>query len=139
MTPHEYKFRVKYSETDKMGFVHHSNYVKYYENARWETMRQLGIPYSTIESKGIFMPVIKLESKFIKPAFYDDELTVTTTIKELSSVKISFQFNISNSSGNIINNAMVSCAFIDSESHKVRRTPEFILEKLKKSTELYPV
>ena len=128
MISHSYKIRINYSDTDKMGFVHHSNYVKIYENSRWETLRALGIPYSEIESMGIFMPVITMDFKFIKPAYYDDVLTVITTISELPKSRITFGFKLRNASGEIINTANLSCAFIDSKTAKAIRPPKNLLE-----------
>ena len=127
---HEYKYRIKYSETDKMGFVHHSNYARLYENARWELMRSVGISYSDIEKQGILMPVVSIESKYIKPLFYDDEIIVTTTVLESPKVKIEFIYEILDKSGILHNSAKVVCAFIDENTHKVMRAPSFFIEKL---------
>jgi len=113
-----------------MGFVHHSNYAKIYENARWETLREIGIPYSDIELQGIFMPVIDMDFKFIKPAFYDNILTVTTCISELPQSRIKFKFELTNNLGEIINTANLSCAFIDSKTLKPKRVPQNLLEKI---------
>jgi len=127
---HDYFFRAKYSETDKMGFVHHSNYIKYFENARWEMFRELGISYFKLEKEGYYMPVIEIESKFIKPVFYDDEIKITTIITKIPSVKMEFSFELSSKSGELLNRAKVVCAFIDSKTGKVRRAPNLLLEKL---------
>ena len=116
-----------------MGFVHHSNYARFYENARWELFRELGIPNSEIEKLGIFIPVIAMDFKFTKPAFYDDEVTVVTTIKELPSVKMKFHYQLINSDNKIINSATVTCAFIDSKTSKVMRAPKSITETLSRN------
>ena len=76
-------FRVSYSDTDQMGFMHHSNYLKYYETARWQLFKSIGIPYPEIEKEGIILPVINASLKFIKPAFYDQEIIINTRIKSL--------------------------------------------------------
>ncbi len=130
MISHSYKIRINYSDTDKMGFVHHSNYARIYENARWELLREIGIPYSKIEELGIFMPVVDMSFKFIKPAFYDDVLTVTTTILEFPTSRIKFKFELKNEVGEIINVAKLTCAFIDSITSKPQRPPKILLEKL---------
>ena len=132
MISHTYKIRINYSDTDKMGFVHHSNYARIYENARWELLREIGIPYSKIEENGIFMPVIDMDFRFIKPAYFDDLLTVTTTILELPTSRIKFEFELKNEEGEIINTSNLSCAFIDSKTSKVLRPPSILLEKLEK-------
>jgi len=135
MISHTYQIRINYSDTDKMGFVHHSNYAKIYENARWETLREIGIPYSVIEEQGIFMPVIDMSFKFIKPAYYDDILTVTTKITEIPRSRIKFEFELKNDVGKIINVANLSCAFIDSKTSKVLRPPSVLVEILEKQRE----
>ena len=132
MISHTYQIRVNYSDTDKMGFVHHSNYAKIYENARWETLREIGGPYSEIEELGVFMPVIDMDFRFIKPAYYDDLLTVTTIISELPKSRIKFEFELKNEMEEIINISNLSCAFIDSETSKVLRPPHILIEKLEK-------
>lgn len=71
-------FRVSYSDTDQMGFMHHSNYFRYYETARWELFRSIGIPYPEIEEEDIILPVINASVKFLKPAFYDQKIRVDT-------------------------------------------------------------
>lgn len=130
MISHSYKIRINYSDTDKMGFVHHSNYAKIYENARWELLRTIGIAYSEIESSGIYMPVIDMSFKFKKPAYYDDELTVVAKIIEIPRSRIKFEFALINTKGETINTAKLSCAFIDSISSKVLRAPENLLAKI---------
>ena len=132
MISHTYQIRINYSDTDKMGFVHHSNYAKIYENARWETLREIGIPYSAIEEQGVFMPVIDMSFKFKKPAYYDDILTVTTKITEIPRSRIKFEFELKNEDGKVINTANLSCAFIDSETSKVLRPPNILMEVLEK-------
>ena len=132
MISHSYQIRVNYSDTDKMGFMHHSNYVKIYENARWETLRHIGIPYSDIEVQGIFMPVVSMDFKFLKPTFYDEELTVTTIISEIPKSKINFIFELRNNQNQIVNRANLSCAFINSVTNKALRPPTKLIEKISK-------
>jgi len=130
MISHSYQIRVNYSDTDKMGFMHHSNYVKIYENARWETLRHIGIPYSEIEAQDIFMPVVSMDFKFLRPAFYDEELTVTTIISEIPKSKINFIFELRNNKNQIVNRAKLSCAFINSVTNKALRPPIKLIEKI---------
>jgi len=126
-----YQHRVGYAETDKMQFLHHSNYARIYENARWEFFRSLNIPYSTIEKEGIMMPVINMEFKFIKPAFYDELLQIEVSVKELSNVKLSFLYKTIKDD-EIINEAIVTLAFMNTDSGKATRIPEFIRNTLNK-------
>lgn len=100
MIEHEYTFRVMYPETDKMGVVHHSNYVKYYETARWELLRSLGVSYHSVEEAGYMLPVIRMELRFIKPAHYDARLSIKTTLKVIKGVRIWFTYQLYNEQGN---------------------------------------
>ncbi len=81
-------YRVTYSDTDQMGYMHHSNYLKYYETARWELFRSIGIPYTKIEEEGIILPVINASAKFIKPARYDQKITISTRIKSTRGARV---------------------------------------------------
>ena len=78
--------RVRYNETDKMGYVYHGNYAQYFEIGRTDALRQVGLSYKEFEDSGVMMPVIHLQSSFIKPARYDDLLTIKTIIKKLPGV-----------------------------------------------------
>ena len=77
------KVRVRYAETDQMGIVYHSNFFLYYEVARAESIRQLGYTYADMEKIGVIMPVVEVHSRFLRPALYDDLLTIKTILKEL--------------------------------------------------------
>jgi acyl-CoA thioester hydrolase len=122
--------RVLYNETDQMGYVHHNNYVNYYEAARWEMFQHLGIPYKMIEDRGYMLPVVSVSIKYFKPAFYDDELTIETTIQTTKGAKLLFVYRMFNQFGEIINVADISLAFIKKETRKSCRPPEFVLEKM---------
>lgn len=124
--------RVGYAETDKMGFVHHSNYVRYYETARWELFRSLGLSYKEIENHGIWMPVIDVHAVYKKPAFYDDVLHIETAIKELPRVKFHCHYTIKNQNNELINTAIVTLAFMNEQSRKPCQVPTFVLEVLSK-------
>ena len=80
MITRDIPIRVRYYETDCMGFVHHSNYVRYYETARTEMLRELGMTYPELEAQGIMLPVIDVQSRYVSPAFDDDLLTVSVTL-----------------------------------------------------------
>ena len=83
MITRDIPIRVRYYETDCMGFVHHSNYVRYYETARTEMLRELGMTYPQLEAQGIMLPVIDVQSRYVSPAFDDDLLTVRVTLAEV--------------------------------------------------------
>jgi acyl-CoA thioester hydrolase len=94
MYQHETNIRVRYSETDKMGVVYHSHYIEYYEVARTECMRSLGMSYRELEATGIILPVTKVESIYKGSLYYDDEVVIVAKIKELPSYKIRFEYDV---------------------------------------------
>ena len=127
----ETKLRVRYGETDQMSFVYYGVYAQYYEVGRVELLRSLGISYKEIEEMGYALPVVNLNINYRKPAYYDDELTIRTTVKELPSVRIVFDYEIYNEHGNLLNTGEVVLVFLDKETGKPCFAPEVIMEKLK--------
>ncbi len=125
--------RVRYGETDQMGVVYHGNYAQYFEIGRTEWLRSLGITYKYMEKTGIILPVISLNCNFKKSAYYDDELTILTILKKTPSVKIEFDYQIKNQHQDLICTGSTTLAFIDSNSMRPIRCPEYIIEKLKVS------
>ena len=123
--------RVRYAETDQMGYVYYGNYAQYFEVGRVEAMRQLGYSYKDIEESGVIMPVLDLQVKFIKPGRYDEELTIKTTIKELPGVRIRFEYEINDEQGILICTGETSLVFLDPERNKPCRAPEGILDALR--------
>ena len=103
MYSHTVEMRVRYGETDKMGYLYYGNYAQYYEVGRVEAIRSLGLSYKELEDKGIMMPVLDMQSTFVKPAYYDDVLKVNTTITELPRVRAFFSYEITNQNDDIIN------------------------------------
>ncbi len=132
MTEHQYKHRVVYSETDVMGYLHHSNYARLYENARWEMFRDLGTSYSELEDDGYMLPVIGMTFKFVKSAQYDEELTIKTKIKELKGPRITFSYRTFNQENELINRAEVNLAFIKKSTREACFPPNYILDMIKK-------
>ena len=86
--------RVRYQETDQMGLAYHANYIIWFEVGRTEYFRQLGLPYKEFEKNNLYLPVIKVQSEFKKPAYYDDLLTVVTKIETLHEVRLAFVYEI---------------------------------------------
>ena len=130
MIVNEISFRVRYGETDQMGVVYHGNYAQFLEMGRVEWLRSLGVSYRDMEENGIMLPVILLSVKYIKPALYDDLLTVKTILKKKPSVRIEFEYAISNEAGEIIAEANTTLAFMDINRKKPIKCPEYILDKL---------
>lgn len=124
--------RAKYSETDQMGFVHHSNYARYYENARWELFRKFLLPYDQIEKDGLLMPVVKMNARFIKPIRYDDEVSIVTRIAKLPKATLDFDIEILNKEGELVHRANVSLAFLLVKTQAACRPPKIVLEQLQK-------
>ncbi len=91
---HETTVRVRYAETDRMGLLHHANYFVYFELARTEMLRSKGVSYREVEDSGHFLVIIDLGCKFKKPAYYDDLLTIRTTVARVTHVKIVHEYQV---------------------------------------------
>lgn len=130
MIEHVYTFRVMYPDTDQMGTVHHSNYVKYYETARWELFRSIGIAYKSVEEAGYLLPVITMKVKFMKTTSYDSLLTVKTTLTAMKGVRLWFRYALFNEQGELINEAETELAFVDKETWKPCPAPEFVVRAI---------
>lgn len=125
--------RVHYAATDQMGVVYHGRYTEFFEIGRVEALRQLGISYKDIEELGIIMPVTEMHIRFIRPARYDDVLTIVTTLKEMPhNHKINFHSEIFNEKEELLTAASVSLYFLDVKTMKKIDMPETIRERLKK-------
>lgn len=131
MYSHSTQIRVRYGETDQMGYVYYGHYALYYEVGRVEAIRSLGLTYRDLEEQGILMPVVRLEAKYIQPARYDDLLTISTVIDTLPDRFIVFLVEIRNEKDEVLNKAKVTLCFRNAESGNQIRTPLSITEKLK--------
>lgn len=119
----ETSVRVRYAETDQMGYVYYGNYATYYEIARVESLRQLGLTYREIEEMGVMMPVLENHSRFIAPARYDDLLRIVTTLREKPGVKIKFEYDIYNGENALIHKGETVLVFINKETNRPCRQP----------------
>lgn len=124
--------RVRYAETDKMGYVYYGNYTQYYEVGRVEALRQLGMSYKDMEDSGIMLPVYTCNLKYLKPALYDDLLLIKTTIKEIPRARITFDYEIYNQNSELLNEGSATLVFIDMKTNKPRPAPDSFLDKIKK-------
>ncbi len=122
--------RVRYNETDQMGIVHHSNYIFYYEVARTELMRSLGTSYREMEERGVLLVVRDVRSRFVAPAYYDEMLTVRVSIREMPTVKVTFDFEIFNERGEAIHTGEVVLACVDKATRRPKRAPEWFVALL---------
>lgn len=123
--------KVRYAETDQMGVVYHGNYAQYLEISRLEWLDDLGVSYKNMEMEGIMLPVYELNLKFIKPAFFEDVLRITTSLEGLPGVKIEFSYQVHNQDEDLIAKASTILVFMDSKSRRPIRCPKYILDKLK--------
>jgi acyl-CoA thioester hydrolase len=128
MIKSEIQLRVRYSETDKMGYIYYGNYAQYYEIARTEMMRGIGLPYSKLEERGILMPVISLNIRYLIPSFYDDTLLIKTFVKEKPLIRIRFDYEIYNENKELVNIADTTLVFIEAHSRKPKRPPQVIVQ-----------
>lgn len=127
-----YSLRVRYAETDPMKYVYYGNYATYFEVARVELFRTLGMPYNEIENQGIWLPVSEYKIKFLKPALYDDELEIRTYIKKKPGVKIEFEYEIYHKERGKLTEAQTTLYFFDAEKQKPVRCPDFLMELIDK-------
>jgi acyl-CoA thioester hydrolase len=131
----ETTLRVRYGETDQMGFVYYGNYAQYYEVGRVEAMRSLGFSYKEMEESGILMPVINLTINYKKPALYDDEVRVVTTVKEMPKVRITFEYECYNQKNDLLNTGSVTLVFVDKTKNRPVIPPDWFLEAFEKKFE----
>ena len=124
--------RVRYAETDKMGYVYYGNYAQYYEVGRVEALRSIGSSYKEMEDNGIMLPVYLCDIRYIKPAVYDDLLVIKTTIKEIPTAKITFDYEIYNQKNELINTGTTTLVFINMSTNKPCAAPISFIEKIKK-------
>ena len=127
----ETKLRVRYSETDQMGYVYYGNYASYFEVARVDMLRSIGLSYKAMEDSGIMMPVLEMKSKYIKPAYYDDLLTIKVIIKEIPQTRILFNYEITNEADILIHLGETTLVFVNMESMRPCNCPEILLSKIK--------
>ena len=120
--------RVRYKDTDKMGVMHHSNYVNCYESARTELLRERGISYREMEERGVMLPVRDVYMNYLSPAYYDDLLTVRIRVAEEPRVKLVFDHEIYNEAGELINTGKVVLVFVNAETRRPCRAPRWFLE-----------
>jgi acyl-CoA thioester hydrolase len=127
----EHKVRVRYAETDQMNVVYHGNYAQYFEVGRVEAIRQLGLSYKDLEASGIIMPVIEWTAKFLRPAHYDDLLTVRTTLKEMPvNHRIEFIQEVFNEKGKLLTSGKVLLYFLRSPSMEKTDMPTEMAQRL---------
>ncbi|MBC7412341.1 MAG: acyl-CoA thioesterase [Bacteroidia bacterium] len=131
MYSHTSQVRVRYGETDQMGYVYYGNYALYYETGRVEMLRSLGMSYRSMEEQGVMLPVLSLNCKYILPAKYDDLLTIKTTLVAQPNVRISFEYEIYNEEQLLVNKGDTTLVFVSSTTGKPMQAPKWFLDTLK--------
>jgi len=132
MYQYDTKVRIRYSETDQMGYVYYGNYAAFYEIGRVEALRDLGTTYKSLEDIGIMMPVLEVNAKYYKPALYDDLITIRTIIKELPRARIIFEHQLFNEKDTLLHEAKTTLTFIKKENHRPCRPPQSIFDALER-------
>lgn len=125
------KIRVRYAETDQMGYVYYGNYAAFYEVGRVEALRDIGLSYKMLEDSGIMMPVLNLQCNYFKPAKYDDLLEIETIIPDKPGVRCRFEYQIKNEIGDLLNKGETTLVFIDMKTNRPTRCSDFLEEKFK--------
>lgn len=126
----ETTIRVRYAETDRMGYVYYGNYAAYFESGRVEALRSLGLSYREMEEQGVMLPVLTFQIKYFKPAFFDDLLTIKTSVKELpSGTRIYFSYQTWK--GDVcLNEGETSHVFVRTDNGRPCPIPQSVIDKL---------
>jgi acyl-CoA thioester hydrolase len=128
---YSHQIRVRYSETDQMGYVYYGVYAAYFEVTRVEAMRNLGISYKELEQSGVMMPVSEYTIKYIRPCKYDELLSVHVEIREMPEARIRFYYSTFNEAGELANEAYTELFFMDSIRQRPVRAPQILTNALK--------
>ena len=126
----EIQIRIRYGETDQMGVVYHGNYALYLEMGRVEWLRKLGVSYKTMEDNGVMLPVVSLNVNYKQPAYYDDVILVKTILKNKPAVKIEFDYEITNSKGDLLTTASTVLVFVDKNTGRPIKAPKYIADAI---------
>tara|TARA_B100001250_G_scaffold81365_1_gene67048 strand:+ start:46929 stop:47336 length:408 start_codon:yes stop_codon:yes gene_type:complete len=123
------KLRVRYGETDQMSFAYYGVYAQYYEVGRVELLRSIGVSYKQLEDLGFALPVVNFNIHYKKPAFYDDEIAIKTTIRQMPSTKITFDYETYNKDGYLLNTGEVTLVFMNKETGRPCMPPKMLMNK----------
>lgn len=126
------QIRVEYHHTDQMGIVHHSNYVKFFEVARTEWLRAIGLTYAEMERRGVMMPITEVQVKYRQPAYYDELITVRAMVEEMPMARMTFKYEIIGEDGRAIGSGLTTLGFIDSATRRPQRAPQWLVEVLER-------
>ncbi|HEX8020203.1 thioesterase family protein [Mucilaginibacter sp.] len=130
MFEHTTKIRVRYGETDQMGYMYYGNYAEFYEVGRVEMLRSLGLTYKGMEESGIMMPVLELQCKYLKPALYDEEISIRVIMDKLPGIRIHFKYELINPKGELINIGETLLVFINMKTNRPCLPPQDFTDRL---------
>lgn len=125
------KVRVRYGETDQMGYMYYGNYAEFFEVGRVEMLRSLGLTYRWMEETGIMMPVLEMKCRYLKPARYDEEISIKVTMDKMPGVKIHFKYELFNEKEELIHIGETLLAFINMKTNRPSLPQQEFLDKLK--------
>ncbi|HAU51649.1 Acyl-CoA thioester hydrolase YbgC [compost metagenome] len=128
----DHQIRVRYAETDQMGYVYYGNYAAFYEIARTEMLRSTGISYKELEEMGVMLPVTEMKTKYLKPGKYDDLITIRVTIRKKPAVRIIFEYELFNENGELLNQGETTLVFVNMEKNRPCMPPQVFLDKMSK-------
>lgn len=126
----ETSLRVRYADTDQMGYMYYGNYAAFFEVARTEMLRSLGLTYKGMEQDGVMMPVLELKSKYIKPALYDEVIKIKVIINQKPSVRIIFNYELFNENNELIHLGETTLVFVNMEKNKPCLPPKEFMERI---------
>lgn len=136
MMTSELELDVRYYETDQMGIVHHSNYIRYFECGRSDMMQKAGLPIEKIEQDGIMLPIVSVECRYKMPAMMGDRLRIVSTVKELPTAKMVIFSEVYNQNNVLLCTGTVTLGFIDANTRRPVRCPQSILDVVGKHMNL---
>ena len=125
------KLRVRYAETDRMGYAYYGNYAIYFEVARVEALRAIGITYKSLEDEGVLLPVVEFHINYFLPAHYDDELEIRTIIPQMPTARIRFEYETFRND-ELLNKAWTELVFVNKKSRRPMKCPDDVLDRLDK-------
>lgn len=132
MYRNEIQIRVRYAETDRMGYVYYGHYATFFEVARVEMLRSLGFNYKKLEDEGVILPVLDFSIKYIRPAYYDDLLIIKTVLPELPASRIRFKYETFNEKSELLNKAETTLVFVNKNTGRPTVVPDDLMKEMKR-------
>ncbi len=129
---YETKIRVRYGETDRMGYLYYGHYSEYFEVARTDMIRSLGVSYREMEDQGIILPVISFHIEYKQPALYDEEVLIRSCLKSLPELRLDIDYEAYNEQHQLLCRGNTVLVFADAKTRKPRRAPKIFLDTVKK-------